>query len=91
MLNTKPSTCVNSHEKLRRVYSDRSFAKNGACHALSAHGNRMAPNRGCHGSSWHLRPTDRHTSSYYSLTCSKQVLEDKYDDGAQFEPLLETK
>lgn len=91
MFNIKPSTCVSSHGKLRRGYSDRSAAKNAAGHALSAHGNRMASNLCGHCSSWQLRPTDRHTPSFYSSICSKQVVADKNDDGAQFEPLQETK
>jgi hypothetical protein len=73
MFNTKPSTCVSSLGKPRRAYPDRSSADDGACHALSAHGNRMMPYRCTHCGSWHLCPTDRHTPSYYSSVCSKQV------------------
>ena len=73
MLNTKPSTCVSSRGKPRRAYPDRSYAEQGARHALSAHGNCMVPYSCAHCDSWHLCPTDRHTPSYYSSACSKQA------------------
>ena len=75
MLNTTPSTCVGSRGKPRRAYLDRSSADDGACHVLSVYGERMVPYRCMQCGSWHLCPTDRHTPSYYSYTCSKQVYE----------------
>lgn len=73
MFNTTSFTCVGLRGKPRRAYPDRSSADDGASHVLAVYGKRMVPYRCNRCDLWHLCPIDRHTPSYYSNTCSKQV------------------